>query len=114
MSTVESLDVSLLEKPFRNPNYKAKPRRNRNLKQIVQNDPAMSDPTQLTYVSIEAPPSFIPQKKFCDITGLLAPYTDPKTGLRYHNAEIYSILQELPPGVDQQYLKMRSSNIVLK
>jgi INO80 complex subunit C len=36
----------------------------------------------------EAPPSLRPSKKYCDITGLEAPYTDPKSRLRYHNADI--------------------------
>ncbi|EPX74635.1 Ino80 complex subunit Ies6 [Schizosaccharomyces octosporus yFS286] len=113
-ASVESLDISLLPKPFRNPNYKAQPRRNRNLKQILQNDPIQNDPTKLSYSSIEAPPSILPQPKYCDITGLPAPYTDPKTRLRYHNKEIYSLIRELPSGVDQEYLKLRSSDIVLK
>lgn len=36
----------------------------------------------------EAPPSLRPSKKYCDVTGLEAPYTDPKSRLRYHNADI--------------------------
>jgi INO80 complex subunit C len=69
---------------------------------------------------IEAPPSVIPPKKYCDITGLevslcfscsqpqfsgsyhhadscsfytQAPYIDPKSRLRYHNAEVYELIR---------------------
>lgn len=41
------------------------------------------------------PPSLLPPKKYCDITGLEAPYTDPKTTLRYHSKEIYGIINTL-------------------
>lgn len=44
-------------------------------------------------MTIEAPPSVLPPKKYCDITGLDAPYIDPKSRLRYHNAEVYAILK---------------------
>ncbi|CAO1627680.1 unnamed protein product [Sympodiomycopsis kandeliae] len=60
-----------------------------------------------TFLSVEAPPSLRPAKKYCDVTGLIAPYTDPKTGLRYHSAEIYEIIKEFPPGVDTAYLALR-------
>ena len=43
--------------------------------------------------SVEAPPSILPAKKYCDVTGLEAPYTDPKSMLRYHNAEIYELIR---------------------
>ncbi|CAB60696.1 Chromatin-remodeling complex subunit ies6 [Schizosaccharomyces pombe] len=113
-SSVDSLDISLLARPFRNPNYKAQPRRNRNLRQIIQNDPVQNEPSKFSYSSIEAPPSVLPQPKYCDVTGLLAIYTDPKTRLRYHNKEIYGLIRELPSGADQEYLKLRSSDVVLK
>lgn len=67
-----------------------------------------------TYSSIEAPPSLRPRKKFCDITGLIAPYTDPKTGLRYHSVEIYEIIKTFGPGVDQSYLTLRGDNSLIK
>lgn len=61
---------------------------------------------------IEAPPSVIPHKHLCDITGLevrvnfvtsyfdteqsrQAPYTDPTTGLRYHDKSVYEIIKGL-------------------
>ncbi|WFC97188.1 chromatin-remodeling complex subunit ies6 [Malassezia brasiliensis] len=69
-----------------------------------------------TYTSVEAPPSLLPAKRYCDITGLQvrgqltqAPYTDPKTRLRYHSAEIYDIVKGFAPGVDNAYLALRGS-----
>lgn len=44
--------------------------------------------TSLIDHEYEAPPSLRPSKKYCDVTGLEAPYTDPKSRLRYHNADI--------------------------
>lgn len=46
------------------------------------------DLTSHTDHEYEAPPSLRPPKKYCDVTGLEAPYTDPKSRLRYHNADI--------------------------
>ena len=67
-----------------------------------------------TYTNIEATPSLSHPKHYCDITGLPAPYTDPKTGLRYHNKEIYQVIKNLPPGVAEQYLEARGAHTVLK
>lgn len=71
-------------------------------------------PMPPTYMNIEAAPSTKPKKKYCDITGLPAPYTDPKTGLRYFNKEIYGFIQSLTPGQVQQYLELRGAHTVLK
>ena len=43
----------------------------------------------------DAPPSLKPAKKYCDVTGLEAPYTDPKSRLRYHNADNLVIAERL-------------------
>ncbi|KAF9788042.1 hypothetical protein BJ322DRAFT_1209138 [Thelephora terrestris] len=53
-----------------------------------------------TYTSIEAPPSLLPARKYCDITGLearihSANYTDPATGLRYHDKNVYQLIKGL-------------------
>lgn len=63
--------------------------------------------------TIEAPPSVLPHLHLCDITGLevsslptfprdvadsechQAPYTDPATGLRYHDKNVYEIIKGL-------------------
>lgn len=64
--------------------------------------------------NIECPPSILPQKKYCDVTGLEAKYTDPKTGLRYHNAEIYQFIRTLSVPSVQAYLGSRNAAVVLK
>ncbi|KAI8449868.1 YL1 nuclear protein C-terminal domain-containing protein [Phakopsora pachyrhizi] len=51
------------------------------------------DVNYITYMTIEAPPSVIPPRKYCDVTGLEAPYVDPKTRLRYHNSEVYELIK---------------------
>ncbi|KAG0145395.1 hypothetical protein CROQUDRAFT_658701, partial [Cronartium quercuum f. sp. fusiforme G11] len=75
--------------------------------------PVNLDVNYLSYIAIEAPPSLIPPKKYCDITGLEAPYVDPKTRLRYHNAEVYELIKTFGPGVDQVYLSLRGAHITL-
>ena len=45
--------------------------------------------------TLHPPPSLLPAKKYCDITGLEAPYRDPKTTLQFHSKEIYEILKTL-------------------
>ncbi|KAL5114469.1 chromatin-remodeling complex subunit ies6 [Pleosporales sp. CAS-2024a] len=69
-----------------------------------------------TYTNIESAPSFHPssQKKYCDITGLPAPYTDPKTRLRYHNKELYGTIRTMPQNVYEAYLAARGAHTVLK
>lgn len=69
-----------------------------------------------TYTNIESAPSFHPssQKKYCDITGLPAPYTDPKTRLRYHNKEIFGSIRTMPQNVSEGYLAARGAHTILK
>ncbi|KAL8729964.1 MAG: hypothetical protein Q9166_004409 [cf. Caloplaca sp. 2 TL-2023] len=69
-----------------------------------------------TYTNIESAPSLHPahQKHYCDITGLPAPYTDPKSRLRYHNAEVFQVVRSLPQGVAEKYLEARGAHVVLK
>ena len=68
----------------------------------------------VTYTNIESAPSLQTKKHYCDITGLPARYTDPKTKLRYHNQEIFGVLRTLAPGAPDQYLAARGANVVLK
>jgi len=76
--------------------------------------PVNPDVNYNSYMIIEAPPSVIPPKKYCDITGLEAPYLDPKTQLRYHNAEVYELIRTFGPGLDQSYLSLRGAHITLR
>lgn len=68
----------------------------------------------VTYTSIAAAPSLKPKKKYCDITGLPAKYTDPKSGLFYYNAEVYKVVKNLNTMQVQEYLAARGANTVLK
>ncbi|GAA5937575.1 hypothetical protein JCM3775_001274 [Rhodotorula graminis] len=68
----------------------------------------------ISYASIEAPPSLLPQKRYCDVTGLEAKYTDPKSTLRYHNPEVYDVLRTFQPAVIQAYLAVRGQGVVLR
>jgi len=123
-------------RPFKNPNYtKNVHRRAKNLKTLLgqerERERAERERRRLervegggmdvdeedevpTYTSIEAPPSLMPQKHYCDITGLEAPYTDPTTGLRYHDKSIYEIIKNLSPSTVKEYLSARGVNTILK
>lgn len=68
----------------------------------------------VSYAYLDAAPSLKPHKWWCDITGLEGKYKSVRHGLRYHNVEIFSIVQNLPPGVDQQYLELRHAGVVLR
>ncbi|KAF5878911.1 putative chromatin-remodeling complex subunit ies6 protein [Botrytis fragariae] len=67
-----------------------------------------------TYTNIESAPSLAHSKHYCDITGLPAPYTDPKTRLRYHNKEVFGVVRSLGQGVAEQYLEVRGAHTILK
>ncbi|BGP56124.1 hypothetical protein JCM8202_005891 [Rhodotorula sphaerocarpa] len=68
----------------------------------------------VSFASVDAPPSLMPQKRYCDITGLEAKYQDPRSTLRYHNPEIYDILRTFQPAVIQAYLAVRGQGVVLR
>lgn len=79
----------------------------------LTNDSA--EKNRLSYFNVEAPPSIYPAKKYCDITGLKARYKAPGNGLRFANSEVYSlVIKPMAPGIDQEYLKLRGANVVLK
>lgn len=67
-----------------------------------------------TYTNIESAPSLAPLKHYCDVTGLPAPYLDPKTRMRYHNREVFATIRSLPNGVGEQFLEARGAHTVLK
>ena len=69
----------------------------------------------VTYTNIESAPSLHAAKKhYCDITGLPARYTDPKTKLRYHNQEMFGVVRILGSAATDQYLAARGANVILK
>ncbi|KAH0496806.1 hypothetical protein TgHK011_004151 [Trichoderma gracile] len=67
-----------------------------------------------TYTNIESAPSLAHAKHYCDITGLPAPYMDPKTRLRYHNKEVFGLIRTLPQSAAEQFLAARGAHTVLK
>lgn len=134
----EQLSYMHLPKPFKNPNYtKNVNRRAKNLKNVMSQerereraerekrkqekwesgemdvDGAQEEETP-TYLSIEAPPSLLPQKRYCDITGLEAPYTDPATGLRFHDKSVYELVKGLSASTAKDYLAARGVNSIVK
>ncbi|KAK4463765.1 hypothetical protein QBC42DRAFT_60933 [Cladorrhinum samala] len=68
----------------------------------------------VTYTNIESAPSMAPLKHYCDVTGLSAPYVDPKTRMRYHNREVFAMIRALPQGAGEQFLEARGAQTVLK
>ncbi|KAI1446809.1 hypothetical protein F5Y02DRAFT_416691 [Annulohypoxylon stygium] len=67
-----------------------------------------------TYTNIESAPSLAHTKRYCDVTGLPAPYLDPKSRLRYHSREVFGFIRTLPQGAAEQYLEARGAHTVLK
>ncbi|GJP42971.1 hypothetical protein CLOM_g2491 [Closterium sp. NIES-68] len=87
----------------------------KHLKQILQPHNLHDlPPDEANYVTIEAPPSMYPAKKFCDITGLEAPYTDPHTKLRYANPSVFAIARSLPHPHAQAFLALRGAQTIVK
>ncbi|KJZ79290.1 hypothetical protein HIM_01441 [Hirsutella minnesotensis 3608] len=67
-----------------------------------------------TYTNIESAPSLAHAKHYCDVTGLPAPYLDPKTRMRYHNKEVFGLIRSLPQSSAEQFLEARGAHTVLK
>ena len=74
---------------------------------------AVTAPTA-TYTNIESAPSLAHPKHYCDVTGLPAPYVDPKTRLRYHNKEVFALIRSIPQTTAEQFLEARGAHTVLK
>ena len=181
---MDKLDIYGVRKSFRNPNWRAAQRRNKNIKQIISEaqrknevsvqatqensrlgtptpesadgvtghaSPALNGvqsrpnlekadqnlsrlaleqsahqvkgeggrlgaPPSITYTNIESAPSLHPssQRRYCDITGLPASYTDPKSKLRYCNGEIFNVVRTLGQHPTEAYLAARGAHTVLK
>ncbi|KAM4601503.1 INO80 complex subunit C isoform 1-T2 [Polymixia lowei] len=86
----------------------------KNLKQILALERTLpwkvNDPN---YYSIDAPPSLKPAKKYSDISGLPANYTDPQTKLRFTSSEEFSYIRLLPTDVVTGYLALRKATCVV-
>lgn len=86
----------------------------KNLKQIVTAEKMLPwKPDDVTYGSIDAPPSFKPAKKYSDISGLLAYYTDPETKLRYATGEEFSRIRMMTSDVVSGCLALRRATTVV-
>ena len=68
----------------------------------------------LHFSSIDAPPSFLPAKKYSDISGLEAVYTDPQTKLNYACTEEFCEIRKLPSDIVEGYLTLRKANTQLQ
>ena len=78
------------------------------LKQILQADKNIQwDPSMPTYSAIDAPPPLKPIKKYSDVSGVPASYTDPLTGLHYHSSEEFDVIRTLSTNSIQSYLALR-------
>jgi INO80 complex subunit C len=70
--------------PFKKKHFTAQHAKRRNLKQIVFGIHQQHfAPSTATYTSIGSPWSRAVKKRYSDVTGLEAKYTDPKTKLRW-------------------------------
>uniref|UniRef100_A0A8C5F373 INO80 complex subunit C n=2 Tax=Gadus morhua TaxID=8049 RepID=A0A8C5F373_GADMO len=86
----------------------------KNLKQILVLERTLpwtvNDPN---YFCIDAPPSLKPAKKYSDISGLPANYTDPQTKLRFTSSEEFSYIRLLPTDVVTGYLALRKATCIV-
>merc|ERR1712071_375922 len=111
-------DVSINEEPkvfpFKNVSYDAKKltkkRISKGLKQILALERSLPwSEDAVLYTHIEAPPSFKPAKKYSDLSGAVAKYTDPQTQLRYSFAEEFQTIRILPSDIVAGYLGLRKA-----
>ncbi|KAF7656840.1 hypothetical protein LDENG_00035530 [Lucifuga dentata] len=86
----------------------------KNLKQILALERTLpwrvNDPN---YYNIDTPPSLKPAKKYSDISGLPANYTDPQTKLRFTSSEEFSYIRLLPTDVITGYLALRKATCIV-
>ncbi|XP_016142869.1 INO80 complex subunit C-like [Sinocyclocheilus grahami] len=110
--------------PFKDPNFvhsgiggAAAGKKNRtwkNLKQILAAEKTL--PWKITdpnYCSLDTPPSMKPVKKYSDISGLPANYTDPQTKLHFASTEEFSYIRQLPTDVVTGYLALRKATCIV-
>lgn len=107
--------------PFKNPSFQhsnvvaGRKKPWRTLKQILAAEALLDWPQEaVTYSSLEGPPSFRPAKKYSDISGFEAKYTDPQTRLHYSCPEEFAEIRKLPSDIVQGYLALRKANTQLQ
>lgn len=74
----------------------------------------MVSPSTATYINIDAPPSILPPKKYCDITGLPSKYTDPVTKMRFESKEAFRLARKLHDHKVEEFLSLRHAQTRLK
>lgn len=67
-----------------------------------------------TYVSVEAPPSMYPVKKYCDVTGFPAKYTDPRSKLQYASLDVFPVVRTMAHDDAQKLLALRNAHVSLR
>ena len=71
---------------------------------------ASADQTEDTmplYTQLACPPSTYPPKRYCDVTGFPAKYTDPATKIRYARANNYTAIRNMPKETADAWLALR-------
>jgi len=85
------------------------------LKQIIQAEKyELYPPSIPNYQSIEAGPSTLPAKKYCDLSGHLSKYTDPKTGIRFCEAAEHPVIKHLSQEHIENYLSLRRAVVIIR
>mmetsp|Transcript_32077 Transcript_32077/g.73544 ORF Transcript_32077/g.73544 Transcript_32077/m.73544 type:complete len:139 (+) Transcript_32077:3-419(+) len=109
------IGLTTFELAFKKPPKDAARKRPKALKHIItgENYEQLSS-SVATYANIEAPPSLLPPKKYCDITGHEAKYCDPQTKLRYCSADLFQYIRGLSDHNVTEYLGVRNAAVVLK
>jgi len=107
--------------PFKNPSFQhsnvsgSRKRPWKTLKQLLAAEAALDWPEEaVTFSSLEGPPSFRPAKKYSDLSGFEANYTDPHTRLQYSCPEEFAELRKLPSDIVQGYLALRKATTHLQ
>lgn len=77
--------------------------KNRSLKQMYKTMVAQ----QHSYVTLPRI-SVRPRKKLCDLTGLPAPYTCPRTLLRFFNLSVFKYLRSLSSEHSEKYYDIKT------
>ncbi|KAI4291341.1 INO80 complex subunit C [Pancytospora philotis] len=86
----------------------ATPAKNKTLKNMYRAMVAQEHPyLALTKISV------MPPRRLCDFTGLPAPYTCPRTSLRFFNLSVYKYLRSLSSEHSENYysIKMYGKNL---
>lgn len=83
------------------------------LAQIIEKE-KVKDPKAPTWSNIEAGPSVIPPKKYCDLTSFQSNYQDPRTRIRYAKAEQHQFIKSMDLNTIDKILSIRNASMRLK